>query len=66
LLQAAPDLRILTTSREALGILGESVLRVPSLSLPERALTIAADGLIEYEAPRLFVERAARGLDQER
>src|SRR5439155_25317590 len=34
LLRACPRLRILTTSREALGITGETAWRVPSLSLP--------------------------------
>ena len=35
LLRACPDLRILATSREALGIAGETTWRVPSLSLPD-------------------------------
>ena len=35
LLRAAPALRIVATSREALGVPGETVYRVPSLSLPE-------------------------------
>ena len=34
LLLHCPDLRILASSREALGIDGEAALRVPSLSLP--------------------------------
>jgi non-specific serine/threonine protein kinase len=34
LLRGCPDLRILTTSREALGMLGETTYRVPGLSLP--------------------------------
>jgi class 3 adenylate cyclase len=36
LLENAPRLRILTTSREALAVPGEAVLQVPSLSLPPR------------------------------
>ena len=35
LLRACPDLRVLATSREALGITGEIVRRVPSLPAPE-------------------------------
>src|SRR5437764_87886 len=35
LLSACPHLRILATSRQALGLTGETVWRVPSLSLPE-------------------------------
>jgi len=34
LLRACPELRILATSREALGIAGETTFRVPPLSLP--------------------------------
>ena len=59
LLQAAPDLRILATSREGLGILGERVWRVPSLSVPDRTDHISSHALLQYEAPRLLVERAA-------
>ena len=33
-LQHCPDLKLLATSREALGIQGEAIVRVPSLSLP--------------------------------
>jgi class 3 adenylate cyclase len=36
LLQVAPGLRILASSREALGIAGETAYRVPSLALPDR------------------------------
>ena len=35
LLQACANLRILTTSRQPLGIAGETTFRVPSLSVPE-------------------------------
>jgi predicted ATPase/DNA-binding CsgD family transcriptional regulator len=37
LLRACPRLRILATSREPLGVAGEAVWRVPSLSLPDAA-----------------------------
>ena len=59
LLRAAPNLRILTTSREGLGVSGEVVWRVPSLSLPEAAEMPAPDALLDFEAARLFVERAS-------
>ena len=61
LLHACPDIKLLVTSREALGISGETAYRVPSLSLPPdgtqtpRAAHLAA----QYEAVRLFVDRAA-------
>jgi len=55
---SAPRVRILCTSREPLGIPGERLWRIPSLTLPTlgRALDIAA--LSQNEAVRLFVDRA--------
>jgi non-specific serine/threonine protein kinase len=61
LLSACPDLRVLATSREALGLTGEHLYRVPSLALPpmgEANVEKAASSLLEYAAVRLFVERA--------
>ena len=58
LLGGAPALRIVATSREALGVSGEVVHRVPSLSLPE-ALTSVPEELMASEAMQLFVERAS-------
>jgi hypothetical protein len=63
LLRACPHLRILATSREALRIAGETSWRVPPLSFPHSPLpsSPAADfppDLCQYEAIRLFVERA--------
>ena len=57
LLSACPRLKILPSSREALGIGGETIYRVPSLSLPE-ARHSTPEALIQCEAARLFVERA--------
>jgi non-specific serine/threonine protein kinase len=57
LLHAAPGLKILDSSREALGIAGEMTYRVPSLSLPEAQIQQPED-LSHSEAVRLFVERA--------
>ena len=59
LLRGAPALRIVATSREALGVPGETVCRVPSLSLPEALESLPAEALMEAEATRLFIERAA-------
>ena len=56
LLHACPNLRMIASSREALGIEGESGYRVPSLSLPNQN-----DGLQAVEgseAVKLFMERA--------
>jgi len=58
LLREAPALRILTTSREALGVTGETVCRVPSLSLPGALPSVPVDALIDSEATQLFIERA--------
>jgi len=58
LLRACPHLRILATSREALNIAGETVWRVPSLSLPDLLHLPSVEHLTQYEAVRLFIERA--------
>jgi non-specific serine/threonine protein kinase len=59
LLRAAPALRIVATSREALGVSGETVCRVPSLSLPEALASVPVDALVDAEATQLFIERAS-------
>ena len=59
LLRGAPALRILATSREALGVSGETVCRVPSLSLPEALASVPVDALVDSEATQLFIERAS-------
>lgn len=59
LLRNCPQLKLLVTSREALHIRGEFVFPVPPLALPRvdtRLLQI--DQLTEYEAVRLFIDRA--------
>jgi predicted ATPase len=57
LLRCCPGVRLLATSREALGISGESTYRVPSLSTPDVHQLPPLDKLTQYEAVRLFVER---------
>jgi non-specific serine/threonine protein kinase len=54
---------VLATSRAPLGLTGETVRRVPSLTLPDRSGPEPLERLTRYEAVRLFVERAvaARG-----
>jgi predicted ATPase/class 3 adenylate cyclase len=56
LLHACGQLKIIASSREALGIAGETVYRVPSLSLPDQP----SGDLMKYEATRLFIERAKK------
>ena len=59
LLHASPRLRIVATSREALNVQGETICRVPSLSLPDLPASVSLEALIEHDATRLFVERAS-------
>jgi predicted ATPase/DNA-binding CsgD family transcriptional regulator len=59
LLHLCPELRVLATSREALGILGEVAWPVPSLSLPDLRRLPDMGSLPRYESARLFLERAA-------
>ncbi len=68
LLGSCAEVRILATSRQVLGLTGEQVYSVPSLSLPPEVTGLFGSGaevaekdcrsLLEYEAVRLFVERA--------
>jgi len=58
LLRSCPRLKIIASSREALGIAGETAYRVPSLSLPDPA-QVTREALMEAESVRLFVERAS-------
>jgi non-specific serine/threonine protein kinase len=58
LLQSCPHLRVLATSREALGITGERTYRVPPLSLPGPQERPGVEQVTQYEAVRLFSDRA--------
>ena len=58
LLHTCPNLKILATSREALGVAGEVSWPVPSLSLPNPERLPSVEDLERYEAVQLFVERA--------
>jgi predicted ATPase/DNA-binding SARP family transcriptional activator len=53
----APGVRILATSREPLGVTGETLCPVPSLPLPPDGATPAE--ALEYGSVRLLAERAA-------
>ncbi|RZL84343.1 MAG: tetratricopeptide repeat protein [Rhodococcus sp. (in: high G+C Gram-positive bacteria)] len=59
LLRTSPGLRILATSREPLGMGGESLLRVPPLTVPNPDRPPSLQGLTRYDAVTLFAERAA-------
>jgi predicted ATPase/class 3 adenylate cyclase len=58
LLRTCPHLTIMASSREGLGVAGEQTYRVPSLSLPDPKKTLTAAQVSQYEAVRLFIERA--------
>jgi predicted ATPase/DNA-binding CsgD family transcriptional regulator len=58
LLKGAPELRILATSREPLGIPGETAMRLTPLLVPHPSRASSAMALTSYEAVRLFQERA--------
>ncbi|HLY66041.1 MAG TPA: BTAD domain-containing putative transcriptional regulator, partial [Chloroflexota bacterium] len=58
LLRACPSVQLLATSRERLGIAGEQVYRVPSLSLPDLNDAFSVESLQRHESVRLFVARA--------
>jgi len=59
LLRTCPNLRLLATSREPLGILGEVIWRVPALSTPNPQEMPPIEELTRYEAVLLFADRAA-------
>jgi predicted ATPase len=58
-LRSCPELRIMATSRQALGMAGEVRLRVPPLSLPEAAVSLSPAQIAASDAVALLVERAA-------
>ncbi len=57
LLGACPRLKILASSREALGVSGEAPFRVPSLTFPDPRALPDWQTLPDYEAISLFCER---------
>jgi predicted ATPase/class 3 adenylate cyclase/DNA-binding CsgD family transcriptional regulator len=61
IISGCPAARLLVTSREALGVPGETVRRVPSLAAPAPDEAINLERLVTYDAVRLFLERAGQG-----
>ena len=59
LLRGCPAVWVVATSREPLGIDGETIWRVPSLALPGADAT-GIESLTQCEAVRLFIDRATR------
>jgi predicted ATPase/class 3 adenylate cyclase len=58
LLEAAPGVTVLTSSREALHLRGEQEYPVPPLGLPDPGSLPPAAAVSEYEAVALFIQRA--------
>lgn len=58
LLRRCPAVVLLATSREPLGLDGETAYRVPSLPFPDEEE--ALESVAGYDSVRLFVDRAAR------
>jgi len=57
LLRQCTRLKLLASSREALGVAGEIVFHVPSLSMPDPQEQAELMKMTDYDAVRLFVER---------
>ena len=60
LLRACPNLSVLATSRIGLDVPGELTWRVPALSVPSAESRVAIGVLGQFDAVKLFVERAKR------
>ena len=58
LLAGCPQLHVMATSRQPLGIGGERIFRVPPLVAPDEDRVTAHHGVAQYEAVSLFVDRA--------
>jgi predicted ATPase/DNA-binding XRE family transcriptional regulator len=58
LLASCPKLKLLVTSREVLHLYGEHEFGVPPLALPDRIHLPPLERLMQYEAVRLFIQRA--------
>ncbi|TMR25277.1 tetratricopeptide repeat protein [Nonomuraea turkmeniaca] len=59
LMRSAPGLRILATSRQALGVEGERSMPVPPMSVPDAdGMAPSAEAMGRSDAVRLFIERA--------
>ena len=59
LLRACPELRVLATRRQDLGMAGEVRLRVPPLSVPDAAASLSPGQIAAFDAVALLAERAA-------
>jgi predicted ATPase/DNA-binding CsgD family transcriptional regulator len=58
ILRTCPRVSVLASSREPLGVPGESVFSVPSLAFPAEGHGLSQEQLGDFPAVRLFVDRA--------
>ncbi|MFQ5968048.1 MAG: BTAD domain-containing putative transcriptional regulator [Acidimicrobiia bacterium] len=58
MLETAPGLRVLATSRETLSLPGETSWLVPSMAIPTDGHDSSIDELMRFEGVQLFIERA--------
>lgn len=61
IVQEAPRLHLLATSREALRVEGEQVFQLPPLENPPDDCRLSAAEVLNFPAPQLFVERIVAG-----
>jgi predicted ATPase/DNA-binding CsgD family transcriptional regulator len=59
LIRSCPDLHVLATSRQALGVAGEVRMAVPPMSLPEAGDEVSIEQILNCDAIWLLSERAA-------
>lgn len=62
--RSAPDIHLLTTSREPLKSEGEWVYRLAALGLPDVSVSDSLEQAIKYPALQLFIERATADNDR--
>lgn len=63
ILQDAPNVRIIATSRAPLRVNGEQVHRLPGLATPSVSSGLTAEGAAAFPAIQLFVDRATDRLE---
>jgi predicted ATPase len=63
IVESAPDVGILATSREPTGARGELIQRLAPLSSPPRGISLTAASALSFPSVQLFVERVAANVD---
>ncbi|GAA2802044.1 ATP-binding protein [Saccharopolyspora taberi] len=59
LMQSCPNLRVLATSRQSLGLVGECTFAVPPFQVPDPERVRSAASVARFDSVRLFLDRAA-------